>query len=116
MSPSARSWARAANAGWISVADLTGSDWRVTPSRRAAPSISRKPRMPAGLAGFHSTATRVARGTTCYEQLQPLAGELHRERADPGDVAAGPCQAGNEAGRDRVADGQHDDRNGARRP
>ena len=65
----------AVNAGGISDSDRTGALECHTQEAPRRP-VSRKPRMPAGLAGFHSTATRVARGNDCDEQLQPLAGEL----------------------------------------
>ena len=54
-------------------------------------------------------------GNDLPEQLQPFAFEVRRDRAQSGDIAAGPRQARHDAGADRIADRDHDHRDRRRR-
>src|SRR5262249_49911815 len=58
-----------------------------------------------------------ARG--CWQQLvqerEPLGRKLHVHRDDTGHVAAGPIEAGDQTGLDRVVASAEDDRNGCGR-
>ena len=93
---------------------FTSKNW--IRSSRACPAASYS-RRPTVVAGLCSTATRDEPGQRLLEELELLGADLRGELlAEPGDVASGPGQAGDQTRLHGISGVDHDDRDRRRRP
>src|SRR5215471_6446426 len=105
--------AKVVTARSISRASRTSATRKSTP--REGATAWRTPNWP-GPAATEDCRKTIARvmGRNLFEQLQPFRGGAVFEHDETGSIAAGPRQAFDVAGTDRVGDGRKHNRNGSR--
>src|SRR2546425_2205890 len=105
----ARSLAMAMKATSNSRGSRTAKGWSWIAMVPAARCTSLNMKAATWLSGFHSRATLESWGTISLSKLQMLSGHFQGE-GHSREVPARPRGAGNEAGRDRLGDRSHDNR------
>src|SRR5262245_17877902 len=100
----------ASNASTISFGPRSRNGCSCMPSDCAVVSIARSSGTIAGVSGLRSTATCVMPDTISFSRLDSFGPQLRIEKALSGDVSSRACEAGNDPGRNGVADDRHHDR------
>ena len=107
--------AKAATARSISATSRMSIGLTSTPTDGATAWITRELADPGGRSRDPKDGHPRHAGRDLLEQLKPFSGHAVFERDEPGDVAARPREALDEAGADRIGDDREHDRHGARR-